>query len=172
MRSTTYSIALLLSVLAISAGAVFAQGDVFSHPDVDYTFSLPDARWKMIGRPSATSPNVEYIFGDRRDGHLEVRRITVARDAVLSDVVQDDEAKRQFLPGYVTGRDENFTGKLRGTIFNFEYVQAGKSMSGRYYFLRANDTTVYVLRFSGHKENLRTIRNQTDMIARTFSVGS
>jgi hypothetical protein len=43
-------------------------------------------------------------------------------------------------------------------------------MSGRFYFLRANDTTVYILRFTGERDRLKAIRNQTDSIARTFKV--
>ena len=124
----------------------------------------------MTVKPSATSPNVEYVYGDRFDGHLEVRRLAVAKDAILTDVIQDEEQKLQFRPGYVAGKEENFAGRLRGAIFNFEYVAAGRPMSGRFYFLRANDTTVYLLRFSGQKDSLRSIRNQTDSIARTFSV--
>jgi hypothetical protein len=168
------STALVVSVWAIFAVAVpaFAQESVFSHPDVNYSFSVPDAKWRITGRPSATSPNVELVYGDRRDGHLEVRKLTVAKNAILYDVIQDEESKHQFLRGFVAGKDENFAGKLRGTVFNFEYVQDGRNMSGRHYFLRANETTVYVLRFTGPKDGLRTIRNQTDSIARTFGVHS
>jgi hypothetical protein len=43
-------------------------------------------------------------------------------------------------------------------------------MSGRFYFLKADDTTVYILRFTGLRDGLRTIRNQVDSIARTFKV--
>src|SRR5512141_638536 len=150
--------------------AVFAQDDTFSDPSVDYSFDLPDARWKMTVKPSATSPNVEFVFGDRRDGHLEVRKLTVPQDAVLSDVIRDEEQKLQFLPGYVAGREENFSGYLRGTVFNFEFIRGARNTSGRFYFLRANNTTVYVLRFSGERDKLMSIRNQTDSIARTFAV--
>ena len=59
-------------------------------------------------------------------------------------------------------------GRLRGTIFNFEFVRAGRPMSGRFYFLKSGDSTVFVLRFTGYRDNLRSIRNQTDSIARTF----
>jgi hypothetical protein len=172
MRSIKLSLTIAMITLLAATAVVFGQDDVFSHPDVDYTFVLPDAKWKMTGRPSATSPNVEYVYGDRRDGHFEVRKLTVAKDAILSEVIRDDEAKRQFLPGYVAGKEESFAGRLRGTVFNFEYVQAGKNMSGRHYFLRANDTTVYVVKFSGQKDTLQKIRNQTDSIARTFSLRS
>jgi hypothetical protein len=124
----------------------------------------------MTVKPSATSLNVEYVYGDRIDGHLEVRRLTVAKDVILSDKVQEEEQKLQFRPGFVAGKEENFTGRLRGTVFNFEYVASGRNMTGRFYFLRADPTTVYLLRFVGEKESLRSVRNQIDSIARTFAV--
>lgn len=170
MRSVKNLVILSMVMVLSATGLVAAQSEEFSHPDVDYTFSVPEGRWKMTVRPSVTSPNVEYVYGDRREGHLEIRRMSVANNAILSDVIRDDEAKRQFLPGYVAGKEEIFNGRLRGTVFNFEYVQAGRTMTGRHYFLRANPTTVYILKFSGEKESLRTIRNQTDSIARTFAV--
>jgi hypothetical protein len=43
-------------------------------------------------------------------------------------------------------------------------------MSGRYYFLAANDSLVYVLRFTGPTDGLRSLRVQTDQIARSFKV--
>lgn len=170
MKSNQASFLVLFSVVLFGSLAAVAQGDPFSDGNVDYTFALPEAKWKMTVKPSATSPNVEYVYGDRFDGHLEVRKLNVAKDAILTDVVQDEEQKLQFRPGFVTGREENFSGKLKGAIYNFEYVAAGRSMSGRFYFLKANDTTVYILRFSGQKDSLRSLRNQTDSIARTFGV--
>lgn len=148
----------------------FAQTDVFSDPLVEYTFDVPDARWKLTSKPSATKPNVEYVFGDRIDGHLEVRKLNVAKDALISDVIKDEEQSLQFRRGFIAGSEENFGGKLRGAIFNFEYIDQGKNMSGRFYFLRANETTVYVVRFTGLKDSLRSIRAQTDSIARTFGI--
>jgi hypothetical protein len=170
MKAIKFSfLAVAAMVFAFAAGAS-AQVNNFSDAAVDYSFSVPEGKWKMTVKPSATSPNVEYVYGDRLDGHLEVRRMTVGRDAILTDVVQEEEQRLRFKPGFVPGKQENFAGKLKGQIYNFEYVAAGKSMSGRYYFLKANDTTVYVLRFSGNKDILRTLRNETDSIARTFGV--
>ncbi len=170
MKRKRYSILLLLACSIFAAASAFAQSEPFSDPNVDYKFDVPDERWKMTVKPSATKPNVEYVFIDRNDGHLEVRRLTVVKDAILSDVVRDEEQKLQFLPGYIAGVDENFNGRLRGSIFNFEFVRAGRPMSGRFYFLRANDTTVYVLRFTGFRDQLKSIRNQTDSMARTFLI--
>ncbi|MEP6945844.1 MAG: hypothetical protein ABJA02_08000 [Acidobacteriota bacterium] len=166
------STALILGLLfAASALAARAQNETFSSPSVDYSFTLPDAKWKMTVKPSETSPNVEYVYIDRSDGHLEVRKISTRKEVLLSDAIRDEEQKLQFLPGYVGGKEENFAGKHRGIVFNFEFVRTGRPMSGRMYFLRVNDTTIYVLRFTGMKDKLRSIQNQTDSIARTFTVG-
>jgi len=172
MKKIRYILILTMAMLFGTASSARAQTDTFNDPNVDYSFGVPDAKWKMTTKPSQTSPNVEYVYGDKIDGHLEVRKVTVAKDAVLSDIIQNEDQKLRFRPGFVAGKQEQFTGKLRGAIFNFEYVAAGKSMSGRFYFMRANPTTVYVLRFTGQKDALRSIQNQTDSMARTFSVSS
>ena len=89
----------------------------------------------------------------------------------MTDIIQDEEQKKlQFLPGFVAGKQETFSGRIKGAVFNYEYVASGRNMSGRFYFLRANDTTLYMLRFTGQKDSLRSLRNQTDSIARTFAV--
>ncbi len=168
MRHKVFPI-LIAAVLCLAGGAV-AQNGTFSDPNVDYTFELPDPRWKMTAKPSATSPNVEYVFNDRREGHLAVRKLTVRKDELMTDIIRNEESKLLVKYGYVAGLEENFNGRLRGNIFNFEYADGGRSMSGRFYFLRVNETTIYLLRFTGQKDSLRSIRGQADSIARTFSV--
>ncbi|HEX8289845.1 MAG TPA: hypothetical protein VF556_17830 [Pyrinomonadaceae bacterium] len=170
MKSTVFSFPLFLILCLFSAISAFAQAASFSDTNADYTFDLPGAEWKMTAKPSALSPNVEYVYNDRRDGHLEVRKLTLKPGALLADLVHDEEEKLQFLKGFVAGKEESFAGKLRGTIFNYEYVSSGRNMSGRFYFLKADDTNVYVLRFTGMRDQLRSIRNQTDLIARTFEI--
>ena len=170
MKPTRISTLVLFVCSLLCVATALAQEGKFSDPSVDYSFDVPDDRWKMTVPPSSTKPNVEYVFIDRNDGHLEVRRLTVAKDAILGDVIREEEHKLQFLPGFVAGRDENFSGYLRGSIFNFEFVRSGRPMSGRFYFLRANETTIYILRFTGYRDKLKSIRNQTDSISRTFSV--
>ncbi|CAN5267877.1 hypothetical protein BH10ACI1_BH10ACI1_00850 [soil metagenome] len=154
-------------LLAVSA---FAQSKIFSDASVEYTFELPEAAWKMTAKPSDISPNVEYVYGDKSDGHLEVRKLTVKANELLSETITTEERKLQFLQGYVAGKEEQFQGLLNGKIFNFEFVRSARNMSGRFYFLKVNDTTVYVLRFTGERDKLRSIRNQTDSIARTFAI--
>ena len=169
MRSIR-NVLLAVFVGLLTVVAAVAQGESFSDVNAAYSFDVPDARWKMTVKPTATSPNVEYVYGDRNDGHVEVRKLAVTKGALLSDIIRTEEQKLQFLPGYVTGKEETFRGRLNGAVFNFEYVKAGRPMSGRFYFLKADDSTFYLLRFTGFTDKLRSIRNQTDSIARTFQV--
>lgn len=170
MRLFKFSLPLSVFFGLFLAVSAFAQTQSFSDANAGYTFDLPETGWKMTTKPSALSPNVEYVFNDRRDGHLEVRRLNLSASDTLTDLMRDEEVKLQFLKGYVAGKEEPFAGKMRGTVFNYEYVAAGRNMSGRFYFLKADDQSVYVLRFTGERDKLRTIRNQTDSIARTFEL--
>jgi hypothetical protein len=152
------------------APAANAQGSTFSNENVEYTFDLPNDTWKILAEPSKIKPNAEYVYGDRLSGYFEVRKLLVKDDSVMSDIIADEETKLKFIQGYIAGKEEPFSGKLRGTVFNYEFLRSGRNMSGRIYFLKADATTVYTVRFTGLKEKLIAIRNQTDSIARTFQV--
>jgi len=163
---------LFLSAAAalLFAVSAFAQTDTFSDSDVEYSFDVPEVVWKQTVKPSTTSPNVEYVYGDRTSGHLEVRKIAVKSGDLMADTISGEEQRLQFLPGYIAGKTENFDGALDGKIFNYEFIRSGRNMSGRFYFLKADDKFVYVLRFTGMTDKLRSLRNQTDSIARTFNL--
>lgn len=168
MKLSKFLFSLAIGVfLTVSA---LAQNKVFSDANVEYTFDIPSDVWKITASPSEINPNVEYVYGDKMDGHLEIRKLTVKADDMLSDVIATEENKLKFMQGYVAGREENFSGTFPGRIFNFEFIRSARNMSGRFYFLRASDTTVYVLRFTAERDKLRAIRNQTDSIARTFKL--
>src|SRR6476620_2442920 len=63
--------------------SVFAKTETFIDSNVEYTFDLPNATWKMTTKPSTTSPNVEYVYGDRSAGYLEVRKLNVKADDLM-----------------------------------------------------------------------------------------
>ena len=148
----------------------FAQTSRFTDSSVEYTFEIPEAKWKSTVKPSQTSPNAEFVYGDRSDGHLEIRKLTLKINQALPEIVRDEEQKLQFATGYVAGKEENFKGALGGKVFNYEFVRSGRNMSGRFYFLKADDKTIYVMRFTAMRDKLRSLRNQTDSIARTFDL--
>ncbi len=111
-----------------------------------------------------------YMLSETKDTSRSVN-LSVPNKAIMADVIRDEESKIMFsLQGYVAGKEEQFGGFLNGTVFNFEFFRAGRPMAGRFYFLRAGENSIYVLRFIGYRDKLRSIRNQTDSIARTFTV--
>lgn len=170
MKNLRSSALFAIAVAVFGVVSAYPQATRFSDPNSDYAFDVPDAKWKMTVKPSPTSPNVEYVYADRNFGHLEIRRLNATRDTPMTDIIRGEEQKLQFLPGFVAGKTENFRGRLAGNIFNFEFVRNGRPMSGRFYFLRADDNTVYLLRFTGFTDRLRSIQNQTDAIGRTFQL--
>lgn len=166
MKLNKFSFIFVIFAGLFMSASMFAQNATFSDPNVEYTFEIPQANWLMTNK----SPNVEYVYGDKKDGHFEVRKLTIKTGSTMDEMIRDEEQKLQFLPGYVAGKEENFQGAYGGKIFNFEYVRSSRNMSGRYYFLKANDKTIYVLRFAGDRDKLRSIRNEIDLITRTFKL--
>lgn len=164
MRRLGFS-TLLLTLCAVAA---FGQSNAFTDSNVDYTFQIPDAKWKVV-KAASTASSPEFVYVDRKDGYLRISRIDSPAATPMADIIRDQEDKLQFLPGYLSGKQENFNGKLNGSVFNYEFLQSGRAMSGRYYFLRSGDA-VYLLRFTGFQDSLRSIRPQTDSIARTFEL--
>ena len=159
------SLFVLLAIGSLFAGFALAQSRTFDEPGIEYTFEVPSEKWKLVSK----SPYTNFVFGTAREGDFEVRKITAAASKPIIDVMKEEEEKLQFLQGFVAGKEENFSGALRGSVYNYEFVKSGRSMAGRFYFLRSGDS-VYVLRFTAYTSNLRSLRVQTDIMARTFQV--
>jgi hypothetical protein len=160
----------LLMLCALAAVSALAQ-TTFTSKKVDYTFQLPSDLWKMVQEPDELQKQAEFIYGDRLDGYLRIRRENVESGATAASLLQaEKDNKLSFLNGYVAGKEERFDGKLDGLTFSYEYTQTGKKMAGRIYALQADKLTFYVLRFTGLHNKLGIIRNQTDIIARTFEI--
>ena len=142
---------------------------LYTHEKVDYTFEIPSATWKAILEPDAAHEHPEFVFGDRLDGFLQIRKEVVEAGTTPSELARrDQDLKLRFLPGFVEGKEEKFNGRLDGVTMSYEFVRTGKPMIGRTYYLQADNRTIYSLRFTGLRDKLNRIRNQTDLIARTF----
>ena len=144
---------------------------VYTSDQLEYTFELPSATWRTISEPDPAHAHIEFVYGDRLDGHLQVRKEVVEVGTTPSVLAQrDQESKLRFLPGFVEGKVDQFNGRLDGVTMSYEFVKAGKPMLGRIYYLQADNRTIYTLRFSGLRDKLGRIRNQTDLIARSFKL--
>lgn len=163
-------IILSIALLAIASTAL-AQNKQFSKEGYEYTFELPSPAWRDVSDADDTHRHAELVYGDRLDGYLRVRKELVDADTTLPNLARrDQELKLRFLPGYVEGKQEPFAGRYKGLIASYEYTSGGKPMIGRIYYLPVDNRNVYTLHFTGLRDKLQRIRNQTDVISRSFQV--
>src|SRR5262245_13907655 len=163
-------VAFTLVLLGFMMPAALAQ-QLYSHDKVEYTFELPSPTWRTILEPDSTHPHPEFVYGDRLDGYLTIRKEVVEAGTTPAELAQrDQDLTLRFLPGFVQGKQDPFNGRMDGVTMSYEFVKTGKPMLGRIYYLQADPRTIYTLRFSGLKDKLARIRNQTDLIARTFKM--
>jgi hypothetical protein len=161
---------MVLVLITVVASVSLAQ-QLYTHDKIDYTFELPSPEWKVILEPDAAHDHPEFVYGDRLDGYLTIRKEIVDAGTTAGELARRDaDQKLRFLPGFVDGKQEPFNGRLNGVTASYEFVRTGKPMLGRTYYLQADNRTIYALRFTGLKDKLSRIRNQTDLIARTFKL--
>lgn len=147
------------------------QGQTYNSPKMGYSIDLPSAVWRLTDEPDELHQHTEFVYGDRIDGYLRIRKETIEEGVTIADFAHHDlDQKTRFLPGYVIGKEEPFTGRLPGMTTSYEFTERGKPMAGRTYYLQSDPRTVYVLRFTGLRDKLLRIRNQTDQIARSLKV--
>jgi len=161
---------LVLTLFALLTPVVLAQ-QVYTHDKVDYSFDIPSPTWRAILEPDAAHEHPEFVYGDRLDGYFTIRKEVVEAGTTPGDLAQrDQDLTLRFLPGFVAGKTDSFNGRLDGVTMSYEFVRTGKPMIGRTYYLQADNRTIYALRFTGLRDKLTRIRNQTDLIARTFKI--
>jgi hypothetical protein len=160
----------MLVLVGLMASGAFAQ-QTYTHSKVEYSFDLPSPTWRAILEPDAVHEHPEFVYGDRLDGYLTVRKEVVDAGMTASQLARrDQDLKLRFLPGFVEGKEETFNGRVDGVTISYEFTRTGKVMLGRTYYLQVDNRTIYALRFTGLRDKLSRIRNQTDLIARTFKL--
>lgn len=158
-------------VLIAGAVSIAHAQQVYTSSELDYTLELPSGQWRAISEPDGAHEHAEFVYGDRLEGHLRIRKEVVDAGTGPSNVARRDlDQKLRFFPGFVEGKEEKFSGRLDGVTISYEFLRNGKPMMGRIYYLQADNRTIYALRFTGLKDRLARIRNQTDLIARSFKV--
>jgi hypothetical protein len=171
MRRLTIIIA-SCALIALASFAASAQTpQTYTNDNVEYALELPSATWRVTSEPDSLHQHAEFVNGDRNDGHLRIRKEVVDAGTTAAELAhRDQDQKLRFQPGYVEGKEEKFSGRLSGVTISFEYTSGGKPMAGRIYYLQADNRTVYTLRFTGFRDKLSRIRNQTDSMARSFHI--
>ena len=161
---------ILSLIVGLTSTVVLAQ-EVYTNEKVDYSFELPSPTWRVISEADAAHEHPEFVYGDRLDGYLTVRKEVVEAGTTAAELAgRDQDLKLRFLPGFIEGKQEPFNGRLDGVTISYEFTRTGKQMLGRTYYLQADNRTIYALRFTGLRDKLSRIRNQTDLIARSFKL--
>jgi len=171
VRAMRLILTLLLIIIPVSINAN-AQTQTFSREGVEYVLDLPSPSWRAISRVDVHE-HIEFVNGDDyNNGYLRLRKMLVMAAATSADLFSEAEKwELQKLPGYVVcsgGKGTDFNGQLKGTVFSYEFVNQGRNMDGRIYYLRLDSRTFYILHFTVASEKLPSLRDQMDSIARSF----
>lgn len=163
--------ALFVLLLITGSCSLAVAQEAYTSDQVAYTIELPSTVWRVISEPDAANEHAEFIFGDRLEGYLQIRKEVVDAGTTPSDIARRDlDQKLRFLPGFIEGKEDKFSGRLNGVTVSYEFIRTAKPMMGRIYYLQADNRTIYALRFTGLRDKLARIRNQTDFIARSFKL--
>ena len=171
MRRLTITFASCAALIALASALVASAqtGQTYTNDNVEYMLELPSTTWRVTSEPDSLHQHAEFINGDRNDGHMRIRKEVVDAGTTAAELAhRDQDQKLRFQPGYVEGKEEKFAGRLSGVTISYEYTNGGKPMVGRIYYLQADNRTIYTLRFTGFRDKLSRIRNQTDAMARSF----
>ena len=99
-----------LVLLALTTPVALAQ-QTYTHDNVEYTFEIPSPTWRSIVDPDAAREHPEFVYGDRLDGYLTIRKEVVDAGTTPAELARRDQDLRlRFLPGFVDGKQETFNG--------------------------------------------------------------
>lgn len=161
----------LIALILLAFNSTGKAQEVYTNSKSGYSLELPSPTWRMISHSDAAHEHTEFVYGDRLEGYLQIRKEVVDPGVTPSELARRDRDQRfRYLPGFIEGKEERFAGRMNGITMSYEFVRTGKPMLGRIYYLQTDDRTVYALRFSGLRDKLNRIRNQTDLIARSFQL--
>ena len=150
-------------------------GEVFEDPDGKYVMTLPTGWLGIVTQDGLGRNEVNIVYRVRENGALKVRRIdeAAATAEVITYANKDESERVRFYPGYDKIAMEKFLlgGNKTGALLAYDYkTTSGQPFTGRIYYVRGDDKTIYVLQFTGRKNTLGVLRNQTDAIARSFKM--
>jgi hypothetical protein len=165
---------LLFLSASLFAAVAFAQSEVFEDPDGKYIVNLPTGWLGVINTDGLGRNEVNIVYKNRENGALKIRVADVASNTEPIDFAAKDERERvRFAPSYDKISMEKFLlgGTRVGALLAYDYKNAaGQLFTGRVYYVRMDEKTIYVLQFTGRRNTLGSLRNQTDQIARSIKL--
>ena len=169
-----YLLLFLLTLLAVPPAFAQSSPEVFDDPDGQYTLALPTGWLAIVSQDSLGRREINIVFKVRENGALKIRRVDDAdpKMEIIEFAQKDEEQTLRFMPAYDKIAIEKIpmSGGRTGALVSYDYKNGGQPFTGREYYLRLNEKTIYVLRFRGRRNILGTLRSHTDAIARSFKL--
>lgn len=168
MRLRTLLFLALLFISIPAGGALAQSGEEFVDPEGKFRITL-QGDWKAITYSDAVGrQKTEFVYKDRRVGLLKITSTSLSGGNLSSMVREDEENQRTYRAGYVAGSNEDFGGGGHsGVRLAFYTTESYKQIANTTYYLK-DGSRVWVLKFTGPKGTLDTMRNLTDQMARSF----
>lgn len=167
-------IGLLFFLLAAPSQSTRPESRTFTHPNDEYRIQLlPE--WDAVTYEARTREVVvDIVFRGQRDtALLKIEKMALPEGVTLASYVKErSESDYRLKPNFGKFHSENFGGgKLAGMLAEFEFTKTNKPMLARYYYLLDGPRTLWELRFTGNRAAIRGLRNETDVIVRSFVPG-
>lgn len=153
------------------------EARMFSHPNGDYRIQLLPEWDAVVYEARTKEVVVDIVFrGQRNTALLKIEKLTLPEGETLETYLKErSETDYRLKPGFGKFRSEKFGGgKLAGMtamMAEFDYTRTNKPMQARYYYVADGERTLWELRFSGDRFAIRGLRNETDVMARSFVPG-
>jgi hypothetical protein len=141
----------------------------FTDPAGKYKITLI-GDWKAVSYNDAVGrAKLEFVYGDRSEGLLKITKEKLNGVNLAGKVREEEENNKMYRAGFERASTEQFdAGTLDGRRLAFYTADGGRKSASAFYFLQDGDY-VWVLRFTGRRGVLDTIRNVTDRMARGFT---
>ena len=166
MRYTSFLLVGLVVIAACTAAGAQSESE-FTDPGGRYKLSLT-GDWRAVSYNDAVGrPKTEFVYRDRSEGLLKISRETLSGS--LADAVrQEEENLKIYRSGFEGSARETFGGgALNGVRLSFFSTEGNRKIANTFYYLQ-DKNGMWVLRFTGKRGSLDTVRNLTDQIARSF----
>jgi hypothetical protein len=140
----------------------------FTDPAGKFTIRLV-GDWRVVSYNDAVGrPKTEFVYRDRSEGLLRITKEGLGGKRLADFVRDEEESSRVYRSGFELITKEAFGGgALNGMLLSFYYAEGNRRLAAGYYYLQEGDSA-WVLRFTGRRGSLDTIRNLTDQLARSF----
>lgn len=167
IRGLAFLTALILFGASVISLAQTSQE--FIDPAGKYKITLY-GDWKAVSYNDAVGrAKLEFVYGDRSEGLLKITKEKLNGSNLAGKVREEEENLKMYRAGFERASTEQFdAGPLDGRRFAFYSADGGRKTASAFYFLQDGDY-VWVLRFTGRRGVLDTIRNVTDRMARGFT---